>query len=154
MPYSRMARFQHRYKLRHSEEKPIITQETSGSRFWKKQEENTLRKHWPQARSIAEIRHILPQYTPSQIGSKAGHLGLKRLFNGNDVVPFAGHKELVDQIRIRSKQDGIALYKLDKTLKSGQYFGGAKWKRNKINLLYVARAIEFFGTLVIDWCDR
>jgi hypothetical protein len=88
-------------------------------------------------------------------GSKVGHLGVKRHFLGAVNVPVLGHRELVDQIRICAKQDGISLRKLDKALGCGYYFETANWRRNKINLVHVARAIEFFGgTLVIEWCDR
>jgi hypothetical protein len=59
--------------------------------------------------------------------------------------------ELIDQIRIRAKQDGVPLSKIDEVLKTRFYFT-RNWKRQKYaNLRAVAKAVEFFGgTLVID----
>jgi hypothetical protein len=43
---------------------------------------------------------------------------------------------------------------VDGLLKTGGYFLD-NWKRQRVNLKAVAKAIEFFGgTLVIDWRDR
>jgi len=75
---------------------------------------------------------------------------------GNANVPIDGHFELVDQIRIRAKQDGIPLSQIDKLLKLPSNYFRTNWKyQRRVNLTAVARAIEFFGgTLVIDWRDR
>lgn len=145
----------HRRWLLKNLETPVTNQTRMGERLWNAEEEEIMRKHWPAARNAEELKPYLPRFTTIQIRSKAGHLKLKRLFNGDDDVPFAGHKELLDQIRIRARQDGVALYKLDMQLGTGYYFRASNWKKDKINLLYVARAIEFFGgSLVIDWGDR
>jgi len=68
---------------------------------------------------------------------------------------LGGHREFVEQILIRAKNDGIAMYQLDRELKTKHYFQ-SEWKRRKmVNLFAVARALDFFGaTLVIDWRDR
>ena len=142
---------QRRNRLRHP---PL--QRTFGLR-WTKEEMTILRRKYEFAGDTRELTHLFPRFTAEQIREKAHHMGLKRLFTGSGDVRVKGHKELIDQIRIRSKQDGIALYKLDKVLKTGTYFGArSHWTEvSKINLSYVARAVEFFGgTLVIDWCDR
>lgn len=146
---------QRKWMLRNPEPPPTIVQTRRGERFWTEEEEALLKREWPLAKSTKDIVLQLRRYTPSQIRSKAAHLGLKRWFNGSDIA-LEGHKELIDQIRIRSKQDGIPLIKLDKIVGSNRYFGHCNWKNNKrINFVFVARAIEFFGgTLVIDWCDR
>ena len=141
--------------LLHPEPAPTVVMERPGQQFWTELEIETLRKRWPTAQTASDVAPFLSRFTLSQIRSKAGHLKLKRLFNGDDDVPFEGHRELLDQIRIRAKQDGVPLYKLDMQIGSGYYFRASNWKKDRINLLYVARAIEFFGgTLVIDWCDR
>lgn len=141
--------------LTHPEPEPTKTQAKICGRIWGKADEEILRRIWPAAETIEEVQRRLPGYTKSQIRSKAGHLQVKRWFNGAADVPVKGHKELLDQIRIRSKQDGISLSKLDKLLGCGCYFRTASWRRTRINLVHVAHAIEFFGgTLVIDWCDR
>lgn len=146
---------QRRWLLKNPEPKPGIFQTKIGKEIWTEEAKAILKEHWPIAESTAEVRRMLPQYTPSQIRSKASHLGLKRRFLGSAKVVFMGHKELVDQIRIRAKEDGISLRRLDKLLHCGYYFETANWRRNRINLVHVAHAIEFFGgTLVIDWCDR
>ena len=47
--------------------------------------------------------------------------------------------------------------KLDQILKTGSYFSRSNYRviSRRIKLLAVARAIEFFGgVLVIDWRDR
>jgi hypothetical protein len=79
---------------------------------------------------------------------------LKRKLLGDANVRIEGHRELNDQIRIREKEDGIPLYKLDDILGTGSYFKYNAHRR-KANFRAVARAVEFFGgTLVIDWRDQ
>ena len=145
---------QRRHVLRHPPEKATAVR-APGRRLWTAKEETILKRKWPLAHDTAEIRACLPRFTPEQIRSKAHVLRLKRWFSGADIA-LDGHKELIDQIRIRAKQDGIPLLKLDKIVGASRYFGHANWKTNKkINFAYVARAIEFFGgTLAIDWRDR
>jgi hypothetical protein len=63
--------------------------------------------------------------------------------------------ELIDQIRIRAKEDGIAIRRLDQVLKTGSYFVRGWKPQVRANLRAVARAVDYFGgTLVIDWRDR
>lgn len=144
---------QHRYNLRHPQKATALR--TPGQKLFTEAEKKILMREYPLATNIQALRAFLPRFTGIQIRSKAHTMGLKRWFAGDHNVPVAGHKELVDQIRIRAKQDGIPFYKLDRLLKSGQYFSSGHWRRNGINLVHVAHAIEFFGgTLVIDWCDR
>jgi hypothetical protein len=140
-----------RNALRHLEPKPT----NSGAR-WTAEECKILRVRYPTAEDCRDLVPFLPRFTPTQIRSKASHMGLRRKFCGDSDVPIDGHRELIDQIRIRAKQDGIALGKIDKLLKlPGKYFK-ENWKRQKrVNLRAVARALEFFGgSLVIDWRDR
>lgn len=151
---TRAATKQRQHKLRHPEPKAIAVFEY-GKHLWTHDEKKLLARRYESADSIEEVCALLPRFTRRQIASKAHVMGLKRWFNGAADVPVTGHKELIDQIRIRSKQDGIPLYKLDKLLGSGHYFGASQWRRTRINLVHVAHAIEYFGgTLVIDWCDR
>jgi hypothetical protein len=140
-----------RYTLRHPEPKPT----NLGAR-WTAKELSILRARYPIAQKTSELTVFLPRFTPSQIRSKASHMGVHRGFFGDCNVPIEGHMELIDQIRLRARQDGVPLGKIDKLLKlPGKYFK-ENWKRQrKVNLKAVARAIEFFGgTLVIDWRDR
>jgi hypothetical protein len=82
-------------------------------------------------------------------------LGIRKEFFGDSDVQIDGHMELIDQIRICAKQDGIPLCKIDNVLKTGTYFKDRWRKQRKANLRAVARAVAFFGgTLVIDWRDR
>jgi hypothetical protein len=140
----------HRHLLRHPEPKAA-----DADISWTARECEILRQRYPTAQDTRDLLEHLPRFTPNQIRSKAHHMGLKRKFFGDCVVRVEGHMELIDQIRIRAKQDGIALCKIDAALKTGFYFTRS-WKRHKkINLQAVARAVEFFGgTLVIDWRDR
>jgi hypothetical protein len=140
----------HRYKLLHPEPKP------THMRRWTAQESNRLRARFPTSAKTADLLALFPGFTVSQLKSRARYLGLKKVFCGDSDVPIEGHFELVDQIRLRAKQDGIPLGKIDRLLKlPGKYFK-ENWKRQRrVNLRAVARAIEFFGgTLVIDWRDR
>lgn len=144
-----------RWRLRQPDQPKQVTQGPGLRRIWTKEEEDIVRRRWPTIRNANELLPLLPRFNVWQIRSKAGSLKLKRLFNGDDFVPFEGHRELLDQIRIRARQDGVPLYRLDEECQSGHYFRGSHWKRNRVNLLYVARAVEFFGgSLVIDWADR
>jgi hypothetical protein len=84
-------------------------------------------------------------------------LKIKRKYLGDHNARLSGHKEILDQIVVRAKEDGIAIYKLDQILKTGTYFSKAHYREQSkpVNLKAVAKAIEFFGgALVIDWRDR
>jgi hypothetical protein len=140
----------HKYLLRHPE-----PQTADENNTWTVRECAILRERYPSAKDTRDLLPYLPRFTRNQLRSKAHHMGLKRKFFGDCDVRTDGHMELIDQIRIRAKQDGIALYKIDAVLKTGYYFT-RNWKRHKkVNLRAVAKAVEFFGAkLVIDWCDR
>jgi hypothetical protein len=104
-----------------------------------------------------DLLEAFPKFDWGQIQRRARTLGLKRKFLGTADIRIKGHGELIDQIRIRAKEDGIALCRLDKILKTGTYFAYNSMQRinRRANLRAVANAIEFFGgILVIDWQDR
>jgi hypothetical protein len=61
---------------------------------------------------------------------KAHHMGLRRRFLGDCDVPIDGHMELIDQIRIRAKQDGVPLCKIDDVLKTRHCFT-RNWKKQR-----------------------
>ena len=127
----------------------------TGPKLWNQEELQILRDRYPTAEKTAELLPLLPRFNEEDIRAKASRLKVKRRFVGDRDVPVGGHRELVDQIRMRAKEDGIGLVKLDKLCGTRGYFR-YNWKRRQwVNLLAVARALEFFGgTLVIDWCDR
>src|SRR6266852_578367 len=137
-----------RNSLRNQEPKPMNAA-GPGAR-WTAEECKILRARYSTAKRTSDLMAFLPRFTPFQIRSKARHMGLRREFFGDSDVPIVGHIELIDQIRLRAKQDGIPLCKIDGLLKTGRYFM-ENWRRQrKVNLRAVARAIEFFGgTLVI-----
>jgi hypothetical protein len=141
---------QHRHLLRHPQKKG-----SSGS--WTAKEVAILRREWPTASHVRELMALLPDRDPFQIRAKASQIGVKRLWLGEHGTMLTGHKEILDQIVMRAKADGIALNKLDKILKTGCYFAKSNYRvpDRAVKLLAVARAVEFFGgTLVIDWRDR
>jgi hypothetical protein len=100
-----------RYKLRHPEPKP------THRRDWTARESNVLRARYPTAANTVDLLPLFPGFTLSQIRSRARYMGLKRNSYGDCDVPIDGHKELFDQIRIRAKQDGVPLSKIDIVLK-------------------------------------
>ncbi|MGJ4953119.1 hypothetical protein [Bradyrhizobium sp. HKCCYLS20291] len=67
--------------------------------------------------------------------------------------------QLVDAIRRRCEEDGIAVRDLDRELKAGAYFSshclGTKAKRRLPVMKHIAKAVDFFGgELVINWKDE
>jgi hypothetical protein len=85
--------------------------------------------------------------------AKAHQLKIKRRYQGNPRLK--GQFELVDEIRIRAKEDLISFQRLDRELKSRWHFQNDFIKPKTVNLKHVAAAVAYFGgTLVIDWQDR
>ena len=122
---------------------------------WTSSDIQLLRSEYPTAKHTRDLVPLFRQkFTLGQIRQKARKLGLHRQFTGNTTLP-EGHFDLVDQIRLRAKADGITFTALDRELKCGNYFL-AMWRHSKrVNLRHVAKAVSFFGgTLVIDWQDR
>jgi hypothetical protein len=122
---------------------------------WTEEMTALLRAKYSEVEHVRDLLPLLPGINEAQLRGKAAAMKLRRRFTGyDDRVLFMGHAELVDQIRLRAHEDGFTFYSLDQLLKTGSYF--KHWKeRKKVNLLAVARAVEFFGgTLVIDWRDR
>jgi hypothetical protein len=140
-----------RNKLRHPLPKPTINR----GAHWNAQESKLLQAQYPVVKNTADLLPLFPRFTQTQIQSRARYLGLKKSFRGDCDVPISGHMELIDQIRIRAREDGVPLSKIDAALKTRFYFT-RNWKRQKqANLRAVAKAVEYFGgTLVIDWRDR
>jgi hypothetical protein len=147
---TRAAIIQRRFQLRHPRELPT----KGGKNCWTPDEIAILREYYPIVRNTKEMKEYLPQYTAEQILGKAHHLRINRKYLGRETLK--GNFELLDQIRMRAKEDGVPFYKLDQAIKSGHYFqDGARRNRKKINLRHVIAAVTYFGgNLVIDWCDR
>jgi hypothetical protein len=141
---------QRRFNLTH----PYMTNGMRGVPFTK-EEDARLRKHY---RTIHKTRDLLPLFPGRdlrQLTTRASHLKLKRPFFGNNDVRTTGHVELVDQIQIRCRADGIPIYKLDEILGTRGYFGKGFYARKVVKMQAILKALDFFGgKLVIDWNDR
>ena len=141
---------------RHNLQHPDHPSTTRG-KWWTESEIAVLREMYPTSRSVKDLFPFLPGRNTRQIIAKAKYIGIRRKYVGDHNAKLNGHKELLDQIVIRAREDGIPIYKLDGLLKCGTYFQRAHYREPSrgINLKVVARAVDFFGgTLVIDWRDR
>jgi len=140
---------QRRFDLKHPSEAKV----RSGRHCWSPEDVAQMRAHYPIVAHASDMKRYLPEHTVKQIIGKAHQLGLKRKYMGDPRL--RGQHELVDQVRIRAKQDGISFQKLDRELKSGWYFQCGYQDTKSVNLRHVAAAVAYFGgTLVIDWHDR
>jgi hypothetical protein len=147
---SRGAIAQHRFHLQHPDQKGDWGN-------WTPKEDAILKRLWPTANHVAELLPRFPKRNAIQLRNRAAKLGVKRKYLGDHNARLSGHKEVLDQIVVRAKEDGIAIYKLDQILQTGTYFSKAHYREQSkpVNLKAVAKAVEFFGgTLVIDWRDR
>jgi hypothetical protein len=143
---------QRQWHLRHPED--TKTPGPPGMRVWTNNELKILRDNYPVMGCSKEMMALLPRFSRAQVRNKASKLKIKRKFLSIATYRTDGHRELLDQIRIRAKEDGMTLGELDTMVGAGQYFRN-HWKRCRVNITIAMRAIEFFGgTLVIDWRDR
>lgn len=111
-----------RHNLRHPENLARAKQRVRWG-GWKEDDCRLLREKFVTVKRIADLIDVFDgRFALGQIKAKARRMKLKRKFLGNAKVPIEGHQELNDQIRIRAKEDGIALYKLDDMLGTGSYF--------------------------------
>lgn len=143
----------HAYKLRNL---AAMTEGDRNGEPWSAAERRALDTYYPILKNKALREKHLPGRAIINIIGQARRRGLKKKFLHVASVPieYRGNSELVNQIRMRAKQDGMTWKALDRELGSGEYFR-SNWHRQRINLVVVARAIEFFGgKLIIDWCDR
>jgi hypothetical protein len=139
---------QRRHTLRRPKPQPTCKAD------WTREQIKLLRREYPTAEDTRDLLPLFPGLTVDQLTSKARRLKIKRLYCGKAEISGEGNLELVEQIKMRAKQDGIPIYKLDAVLNTGSYFKYNAHRR-KANLHAVARAVEFFGgTLVVDWRDR
>lgn len=125
---------------------------------WTHAELNLVRKFYPIMSSKDFQAKHMPGRRVVMIVAKARYLKVKKRYLGAtaDQISFTDHADLVDQIRMRAREDGISFVRLDKALKTHQYFA-RNWKRGqkRVNLANVAKAVAFFGgSLLIDWNDR
>lgn len=129
-----------------------------GKKPWTPAEDAIIRKHYPIVRKTRDMLHLLPERVPPQVTNRARRLGIKRRYAGDD-FPVEGGAELVDQIRIRARDTGVGLTKLDKLFDSRSFFKHYAVRaraglRPRLNWPAILQAIEFFGgSLVIDWDD-
>jgi hypothetical protein len=122
-------------------------------RGWQQHDVDRLRDKFMTVKRLPDlVAEFGGRFTFGQLLSKARALKLKRKYEGNPRL--TGHHELIDQICVRAKEDGIPIYKLDKICGMRSYFA-YNGHRHRVNLRAVAKAVEFFGArLVIEWCDR
>lgn len=112
---------------------------------WQGYEVKLLRQMWPTS-NLSTLKHAIPRHSEISIARKAKELGLKRVrkFEPSDII---------DQIRLRTREDGISTRRLCMQLNLGELFRRRPNIRPDFNK--IAKAIEFFGgRLVIDWCDE
>lgn len=123
---------------------------------WTPAERELLRRWWPKVSHPTDITKHLPTKTYLQCANAAGHYKIRRLSYRNRSEYLTGNHELVDQVRLRAKADGIPYHKLDKELGTGRYFQyGYLTRTRTVNVAAIVKAIEYFGgKLVIDWQDR
>lgn len=113
-----------------------------------------LRRFYPIMTTKAVREKYLPKRSYQSVQRKARNIGLRKKFVGDGKPIVSRHGDLVDQIRLRAKQDGITFTALDRELKCG-WFWRRHWRDRRINLRIVVKAVEYFGgTLLIDWNDR
>ena len=111
---------------RHQLQHPDCPSTTRGKR-WTKSEITILRQMYPTSLSVKNLFPLLPGRNLQQIISKAKYIGIRRKYVGDHNARLSGHKELLDQIVIRAREDGIPIYKLDILLKCGSYFQKAHY---------------------------
>jgi len=140
---------QRRFELSHPKEEPL----KFGRGCWSHEDDAILRLHYPTVEKAYEMKRYLLGFTTKQIIGHARLLGLRRKHTGDPRLK--GQFELIDQVRIRAKEDGITFQRLDRELKTGWYFQNGFYKTKTVNLRNIAAAVAYFGgTLVIDWQDR
>lgn len=123
---------------------------------WSAADKATLREQYPIIESVEDLVSVFDgRFTSWQIRTQARYLGLKRKYLGNPKARVDGHWQIIDQIRIRAREDGLTMRALDRELQTGKYFQSASYQRHTIDLAAAAKAVLFFGgSFVIDWCDR
>jgi len=122
---------------------------------WTKEDASRLAEQYPIIKSVSDLVALFEgRYTLGQIRTKARLMKLKRRYLGDEKGNIKGHGDLAEEVRMRCKEDGIPIYKLDRILKTGTYFSYNAHRR-RTNLAAIAKAVTFFGGhLTIDWNDR
>ena len=138
-----------RFILRHPQAKAQVKAK------WSASEARALAEQYPVIKCLNDLVPLFGgNFTLGQIKTKARLMKLKRRFLGDEKGNIKGHGDLADEIRLRCKQDGIPIYKLDRILNTGTYFSYNAHRR-RVNLAAIIKAVEFFGGhLTIDWNDR
>jgi hypothetical protein len=98
--------------------------------------------------SKEELYAAFPGRTWRALRNRASKLGVDRT-----AAPQSCASDPRDQIRQRSREDGIALLKLGKEIGAMHYFRSRASRSDDFNV--IAGAVEFFGgRLVIGWQDE
>lgn len=112
---------------------------------WFSTEVRLLSRIWPTC-TRSDLAAAFPRHTVIAVCAKARNLGLKKTkkFDPND---------LLDQIKLRAKEDGIGLKSLAREI--GRSESIFRRPRRRWNFNNIAKAVEFFGgRLMIDWQDN
>lgn len=125
------------------------------TREWSGAELKIMRAFYPIS-SNKKMLQKLPGRSHDTISSQARRMKLRKKYLGTSFeIDLEGHRELIDQIRIRCKADGITFKYLDKVCGRKRYFAKNNHRRQSVNLHVIVRALDFFGgKLVIDWNDK
>jgi hypothetical protein len=107
-------------------------------------------------KSAIEIARLIGRGVGS-VRTRAEKLDIK--FKSCALKHVSSGNALVDAIRERAEQDGIAMTTLDREIGSGHYFSthclSKKAKGKTPVMKHIARAVEWFGgELKIDWKDE
>jgi hypothetical protein len=107
-------------------------------------------------RSAIEIARLMDRAVGS-VRTRAEKLEIK--FKSEAPKHVSSGNPLVDAIRQRAEQDGIAMTTLDREIGSGHYFSihclSKKAKGKPPVMKHIARAVEWFGgELTINWRDE
>lgn len=115
---------------------------------WTAREDKLLKQLWPAAAKKVLIE-VLKRHTWDAMVQHAYRCKIRR------IIPLkACENSLIEQLRCRAREDGIALARIGSDIGCPTYFLTNRAAR-KVDMNRIARAVEFFGgRLVIDWQDE
>jgi predicted Fe-S protein YdhL (DUF1289 family) len=115
--------------------------------IWLSTEVKLLQRIWPTCRR-SDLAGAFPRHTPKAVCAKAGNLGLKKTKKFDPA-------DLLDQIRLRAREDAISLNNLANEVDCSASLLKRRPKGRRLNFNNLVKIVEFFGgRLVIDWQDE